>query len=442
MAIQGSTLNGIRVTSSKVSIPSWGCWYADVSLDGEHTISGDASLVIADLTLVGTVLSGGPQLGRSTYRIVAGKGGWRQAVARKAYANDAGVKLSTVVTDAAADVGETVGTLSTDRLGPAYVRQATSASRVLQDIAPQGWYVDEAGVTQIGARAAGELVGSVTRIQPLDKARGKIVLAAESIATILPGVVVDGITAVDVLHEISAEGGLRSTIWGSQAPSNLDSLRTLVEQLDPNREYRGTTEYRVVTLSGNRLNLQPVRVSSGMPELERVPVRPGVAGCSTDALLGSKVLVSFIGGDPAYPYVAAFEDPDGDGFVPDLLTLKAGGMVGGEHIATVEGTALMIYNTLVVLMATAGGGPLVAAILQPLLGSAILTALTAQGAPAPPTEIAQIAASAAQLSGFATGLVPATTSQFFAPAIALLAAKTANDSGYFPSLGCKAVKAG
>lgn len=325
MGINGATLNGIRATSARASIPAWGCWYADVALDGDHTITGAATLQIADLTLVGTVLSGGPQLGRSTYRIVAGKGGWGRALPRKAYANDAGVKKATVLVDAAREAGETLGTVSqSDRVGPAYVRQAAPASRVLQELVPQAWYVDEAGVTQLGARAAGALVGTVTRTQPLDKARGKIVLAAEQIATILPGVVVDGVTAVDVLHEVSAASGLRSTVWGAQMNSVLDAFRVIFEQLDPNRAYRGVTEYRVVDLEGRRLTLQPIRVSSGMPELERVPARPGVSGCYAAVALGSHVLVGFVDSDPARPYVAAFEDADGEGYLPTSIELAEG----------------------------------------------------------------------------------------------------------------------
>lgn len=357
MAIQGATLNGIRVTSAKVNIPAWGCWYADVNLDGDHTVSGAATLVIADLTLVGTVISGGPQLGRSVYRVVAGKGGWGRTVARKAYANDAGVKLSTVLLDVASASGESLGAVGADRVGLYYARQEAPASRVLQDLVPQAWYVDNAGVTQIGSRPAGALVGTVTRVQPLDKARGKLVLAAEKIATILPGLVVDGITAVDVLHEISAEGGLRSTVWGSQVSSTLDSFRALMHQLDPNREFRGVTEYRIVTMSGNRLNLQPIRVGTGMPELERVPVRPGVAGCSASHTLGARVLVGFVDSDPASPYVASFEDEDGEGFQPATISIEAltsvaiaGGILPAARMGDMAGPFPIVATAVKVLI--------------------------------------------------------------------------------------------
>jgi hypothetical protein len=324
--MSASTLNGHRVLKGSAHLHSWGCWHAEAQIDGEHTLSGSVTFKLADLTLVGTVLSGGPEKGRSSYRIVAGAGGWGQSIAAKSYSNDASDKASTVVGDAASAVGETLAPIAaTVRVGTGFTRPEGPASQVLQIVAPQGWYVDEAGVTHLGSRTAGALVGKVTRVTPVDLARGKLVLAADSIATILPGIVVDGLTAVDVLHEVSAEGGLRTTLWGAQVSSPIESLRRLLEALDPDRKFRGVTEYRVVTLSGSLLNLQPVRrASSGMPDLQRVPVRPGVAGCEATVALGSRVLVGFVDSDAARPYVAGFEDADGAGFLPTMIELAGG----------------------------------------------------------------------------------------------------------------------
>lgn len=320
-----STLAGHRATTARANVPAWGRWFAEVTLDAEVTLTGRVSLVVADLTLSGTILSGGPEHGRSMYRVVAGAGGWGNSVPKKGYANDAGVKASTVLGDVAASVGETMEAVSADlRTGPAYARQEGPAVAALELVAPGAWYVDEAGVTRLGARASHAFTGTATRLAPADLARGKLELAADSIAALLPGVVVDGLTAVDVLHELSADGGLRSTLWGAAAGSPLRDLRSVLAQLDPDRAYRGVTEYRVVTAEGKRWSLQPVRVSSGMPDLLRVPVRPGVAGCEADLALGSRVLVGFVDSDPGRPYVAGFEDADGGGFAPTSLSFLSG----------------------------------------------------------------------------------------------------------------------
>lgn len=333
MAIEGATLKDIRATSAKVNIPAWGCWFAEVALDGEHSLTGVQTLKLADIALTGTIISGGPQQGRTMYRIVGGKGGWGRTLKRRAYANDAGVKLVTVLQDAAAEAGEVLGDVSQDtRIGPAYVRPAGLASASLQELASQGWYVDETGTTRIGSRPATAFTETATRTQPLDKARGKIVLAAEKIASIVPGVVIDNMTVVDVAHEISAGGGLRTTVWGSTTPSTLNSLALLLAQLDPNRLYRGVTEYRVVSQSGNRLDLQPIRVSLGLPELERVPVRPGTSGMACEPALGSRVLVGFVDSDPTRPYVAGFEDEDGEGYEPLKIRIQSSDITMAEGV--------------------------------------------------------------------------------------------------------------
>lgn len=446
-----ASLNDHLVTSARVSIPAWGAWYAEVSIDGEKLLSGSVTLKLADLTLKGTVLSGGPSKGRSHYRIVAGAGGWGKTIEKKSYANDAQVKVATVIGDAAKAAGETLGTVPNDRVGPAFVRPSGPAVWVLEQVSSRQWYVDEAGVTQIGQRVAGKLPASVTH-GPVDLARGTVTLASESIATILPGLVVDGLTAVDVLHEVSAEGGLRSTVYGARGPGSSripDAIWSVVDQYDPDRRFRGVTEYRVVTLDGNRLNLQPVRVSTGMPDLRRVTVRPGVAGCDGTASLGSRVLVGFVDSDPSRPFVASFEDADGEGFQPtslklrgDTIELLAGEGAGGEHIMTTEATALLIYNTLVLWCAAAGGGPLLAAVLQPLIMPSIIGAISAQAAPAPPGEEAQTVLAISLAASMAAGTTPSPTSQPFNSVIGAVAGKTPNASGYFPSVGCAAVEAG
>lgn len=442
--MSAATLNGSRAISAAVSIPAWGAWYADVVLDAEASFTGAVTLQVADLTLRGTVLSGGPSKGRSMFRIVAGGGGWGKGIAARSYANDAGVKVSTVLGDAALEVGETIAFTGSDRVGPAFVRAAGPASRALEQIAPSGWYVDEGGTTRLGRRTHGALPAGVTH-GPVDLARGTVTLASDSIAAILPGITVDGLVAVDVLHTIDAKGGLRSEVWGARGTTGsrrVDALKILGEQLDPDRRFRGVTEYRVVTREGKRVNLQPVRVSTGMPDLRRVLARPGTPGTYGEAALGSRILVGFADSDPARPYVAAYEDIEGEGFLPATLDLLAGTSAGGEHVATVEGVALLLYNFHVALMAAAGGGPLVAAVLQPLLGTALNVALAAQAVPAPSGIVGQNIASTAQLPGFATGTVPATTVAFFEAAIAALATKTANASGHFPSLGAANVRTG
>jgi hypothetical protein len=334
VGLNGATLNGLRATRARVMLNAWGCWHADASLDGEHAIDGAVTLKVADLTLKGTILSGGPAKGRSDYRIIAGAGRWGQSIPSDSYASDSGVKLTKVIGDAARLVGETFESSSTDRVGPAWTRPEGPASRVLELTRPGAWYVGEDGVTRLGARAAGTLPTKTTRIAPLDQARGTLAVASETIATILPGVVVDGLTAVDVEHTISADDGLRSMLWFSQGSGSreLAAFRKLLEQLDPARAFRGFHEYRITSRSSELLNLQPVLRSTSMPELRRVPVWPGVPGCSQTPPLGSHVAVGFLDGHPSRPFVAAFED----GAASSGLELITDGIGTGGHAVTLE----------------------------------------------------------------------------------------------------------
>lgn len=322
-----STLNGRLVTDARVSIPAWGCWYADATVDGDAAVTGAVELRIADLTLKGTALSSGALNGRTRVRVVAGAGGWGKTIKSASYANDAEVKASTVLTDAAKEAGEAIdaATLPNSRVGSHYARKEGAASRSLELIAPSAWYVGEDGVTRVGKRATSTIPVGVTR-ESIDRARGIAVLASDSIAKILPGVVVDGMVAVDVEHTTSAEGGLRSTIWsgrGTGASRRLASIKRLVEALFPQLPFLGTWEYRVVTQEGKRLNLQPVRVSTGMPTLRRVPMRPGQAGSDSDLTPGARVLVTFVDGQPGRPAVVALEDAEGSGFKPIMTSIDA-----------------------------------------------------------------------------------------------------------------------
>lgn len=327
-----ATLAGHRATYARAAIGAWGCWYADASLDGDVELAGPVDVVIADLTLRGTVLSGGPtepKGGRSHFRIVGGAGGWGRTIAAKPYANDAEVKLTSVVNDAAKACGESIDPATvplTERLGPAFVRVEAAASRVLELVRPRNWFVGEDGMTRLGRRPAVPYTEVATRVMS-DPAARTVVLAATAIAKLVPGAVVDGIEAVDVEHELSPDGGLRTTIWGPAhaggSTRRLEALWRIFEHLYPGRKYSGVYEYRVVTPAGKRVNLQAVRVSMGLPDLERVPVRAGVAGSDVTLIPGSRVLLSFIDQSPTRPFVFAFEDAEGAGFLPLVQHIDA-----------------------------------------------------------------------------------------------------------------------
>jgi hypothetical protein len=311
-----ATLNGVTVTRCRVQLPAWGVWWADVECASTDVLTGAVTLKLDDLTFTGTILSGGAVDVRTRYRIAGGAGQWGKRIAARPYANDLGTKAAKVLTDAATECGETVGTLPSGNVGTDFVRIEGPASAVLDAIAPRGWYVDEAGVTHVGSRTSSTYKGGAPRTGG-DVSRGTVELAPASLAGLLPGVVVDGITAVDVEHVL--EGGtLRSTIWGEQAGRDGDPVASALSKLIDLRvaayKYFAPYEYRVVLRHTDRYDLQCVRRSTGLPDLQSVRIRPGVAGLRARPTLGSLVLVQFVNGDPARPVITAFDDCDGDGF--------------------------------------------------------------------------------------------------------------------------------
>jgi hypothetical protein len=260
----------------------------------------------------------------------------------------------------------------------------------LELLAPRGWYIGDDGVTRIGTRAASTYNGTAPR-ERTDLARGIIVVASDTIKTLVPGVSVDGLTAVDVQHEVTKKG-LRTTIYGASmaAAGRLGALQDLMRALLPRLDYMVPVEYRVESLAGNRLTLQPVRTSSGMPELARVPVRPGIAGALCKPALGSRVLVSFVEANPAFPYVCAFEEADAAGFAPTDTTIEVSAILQlGDATAVALAkqlptstalTAIQVYIAAVTAAASA----------NPALYPGFATAMAAPGAAAAAALSAQI----------------------------------------------------
>lgn len=318
-------LNGNVVSRATLSLPAWGVPWLDVELTMPVELTGAVLFEAPGLTWVGMVMSGGVVRGRARYRVAGGAGGWGREISPQGYANDLGVSPSIVLADAAAAVGETLDAVSIPKLGPHFARRGGCASWALNQIAPRAWYVDDDGITRVGARAEQAYAGDAT-LSEIDPAKRSALYALDSLAGVRPGVVFAdlGTPASDVEIRIDSQS-IRVKVWCGAPPANrrLEALRQIVESLFPSLRYAGVFEYRVVTVQGERVNLQSARSVSGMPDLARVPTRPGIAGARCSPALGSLVLVAFVGNDPSYPVVVAFESAESPGWAPTSLTLQA-----------------------------------------------------------------------------------------------------------------------
>jgi len=317
-----STDDSAVVSGARVQIPAWGRWWADVVTATPISIAvGEVvTITIGDATLSGAVVSGGASHGRGAYRVVAGAGGWSNSVSAKGYHNGGGVAISSILSDAASEVGESLGSAPSGRVDEHYARTAGPASRLLNALAPRAWYVDLAGVTQFGARTTSTYGGAATRVDVLP-ARDCVELVTDAIANILPGVTVDALEAATDVEYVLTSTRLSVRVYGGPRSSReLDAFRRVYDSIDPLRAYRVAYDYRVVTQSGDALNLQPVRSSTGMPDLESVPVRlaPGVKAMHFP---GSVVTVMFRDGDPSRPFVISGDASGEPGWMPLFLML-------------------------------------------------------------------------------------------------------------------------
>lgn len=340
-------LNGSAIVRARLQMPAVGIWWIDIEtaeVDPVNVAGAAALVTLADATFVGRIIAGGEAFGRGRYHIVGGQGGWGTELPPKGYANNAGVKQITIATDAALEAGETIIGASLDSVGIHYGRTAGPGSRVLHRLAPQNWYVNAAGITVIGQRPALPLAIEFTATT-VDPARGCVSLALDSLVGVEPGVIVEGVTAVDV--EATLEGSrLTAQLWGAQGSAKSRraiAYRRLFDQVISELKYLAPYRYRVVSMLGELLNLQPMRSSLGLPDLERVPVRPGMAGIKAAITGGSEVVVQFLDADPSYPAVTSFAEAGSTGW--GVTELVLGGDSDAVALASLVEAELAIIKS-------------------------------------------------------------------------------------------------
>lgn len=315
------------VSKARVAWPTWGLWWADLDSPDPVEASGRTALTVAATAFSGTVIAGGVYDGRASYRIVAGAGGVNKPLPRKSYVNDAGVSLANVLGDAAREAKEALVGAPSTRLGPHYVRQeGETLGDLLQRHCPKNWYADTDGTIRIGKRAATTYSGDAPRVR-VDPRGAVVDLAVDSLDGLTPGVQIDGAKpATDLQVDLSPDRLTVRVYSAARTTRRLDAYARILRAVFPSLAYLGVWEYRVVTQIGERLNLQPARVASGMPDLRAVPVRPGVSGVKCKVMPGELVLVCFADCDPSRPQVFAHDNADAPGWMP--LEFQIGGPVG------------------------------------------------------------------------------------------------------------------
>lgn len=181
-----ASVNDVHATSMCLRIPRVGAWTCDVVLDKTSTLkAGDScTLHASDLTLSATLVRGSNYFGRFSGRVVGGRAGWRKLLSAKYYTVPVvGVKLSLVLTDAARECGETMGTIPIRTIGDKYVRPAREGSYLLNQLVPE-WWVDFSGVTRVDPRPVANVTVKLTGGKPHD---GSFQLSTDVLFNLVPG---------------------------------------------------------------------------------------------------------------------------------------------------------------------------------------------------------------------------------------------------------------
>lgn len=181
-----ASYSGVRITNGHIAIPRYGMWSGDVSLSEDVDVRETDSLVIGNLSMVGHVYRQAKFGGELRCRLIGGYGGWRTKIPKKQYSFNSGVKLSTVLKDAATESGEKI-VITNDRvIGNGFVREEAMASRVLRQLAGEFWYIDPAGVTQVKDWPS-KAIRSAFTVENQEGAQGRLSIATEDYASWLPG---------------------------------------------------------------------------------------------------------------------------------------------------------------------------------------------------------------------------------------------------------------
>ncbi len=181
-----ASLNGERVISGQIILPYYGIWTADVVLAVSIKPADPMILTIGNLTLTGSHYRSLAFGGSRGFRIIGGAGGWRKQVKARYYKSPVGVLRSTILNDAASEVGEHVSLAEDASVGDAFVRQSGHASLLLEQVAQPLWWMRPDGVTYVGPRTA-RTIASAFQTTATRGASGSVEVATEDVAAWMPG---------------------------------------------------------------------------------------------------------------------------------------------------------------------------------------------------------------------------------------------------------------
>lgn len=358
-----ATLQGSSVSRAALLISRSGAWCLDVEAPGDLSLSGTVSSVLGSEVFTGECV---PAVRARSgvnpwFRIAPGRG-WVKELPERAYKSVAGVRRARVLSDLAAEAGERFADLAgdTSTLGPFYVRLGGSTGAdVLDALLPDQWWVDAAGATHAGARPSDTFTAGT--LEHFDDRNRYARLLLDDVAGLAPGAKIaisssETMVVESVRIEISG-GHARAHVWGGpeeRAGSPfLAFLKLFFSQRNRSNLFARSWEYRVKRYAGGFVDVSPMSKRYGLPAVNSLPLYAGVPGGFGEPKVGSVVLVSFVNGDPARPYVANVEGPWGGSFVPVTCGLDA---TGDVDLGDASGRVLRSGDKIAITGVQAGAG--------------------------------------------------------------------------------------
>lgn len=305
-------LQSIPVSRGSIRIPLVGTWEASltVTADDARDLTGRVLLDLGGQTWSGTVLRAEADLGGLvTVRVVGGAGGLATVLEPKAYRN---ATRRVLLTDALEVGGESISSASNAAWLAVSVDRWTRPRqtvgelvRAVLDGTGYSWRIAADGAALFVAETWPEVAPQST-IESEDPTRDELVVALEGL-DVLPGVTFAGRRVSSATYEFDS-AKLRALL--SYDEGGRDGAASEIAKFIK-REMGSVNLLRPLTgrvLSQAADGTLDVRVfDSDMPDLQRVPVRFGVAGLSVNRVIaGTECYVVHENGDARKPYVVGF----------------------------------------------------------------------------------------------------------------------------------------
>lgn len=218
-----ATANGVTLSSCAVTEPMAGPAVIDIMTPDDAkgafpATPGGVLVALGGLSYACTVVRQAQYAGYIKARLVGGRGGWGRSVKPRGYTSSSGpLVFAQIAADAANEVGESVVVSGSPQVGPQFTRRAGRASQVFSLLsAPNEWWVDRQGITQVGAREAGK-VGAPANVLDVDGESGRVSFISDFPEAFAPGkTFVDptwGSFLINAVRWISNDATVRGEIW-------------------------------------------------------------------------------------------------------------------------------------------------------------------------------------------------------------------------------------